>query len=258
MQFGSIWLPDLLLMGTFFQDPANNKFTLWFLDVLAANLVLMTAIFWLMHRGRRLAGTSTLQRSRETFTLDFCLLLGGLGLAYAQAELNWANSELGQGNVAPFKWFWMLALGLAIHSATRVSQKVVLSVVVTVITAFAVFNPESSQHALHHTNAFFCAAALLCIWLDRVSVPRWTSRPIMQIAAASLFIYIVNAAVINLVMPKLALPSWWPLEVAAAVLCGIAAKALWDRSGHGLTRAVAWVRKRDDGAQTAYPQVHSQ
>jgi hypothetical protein len=67
-----------------------------------------------------------------------------------------------------------------------------------------------------------------------VPVPRVLQRPLLGIASATLFIYIVNYSVINRLMPHFGLPAWWPVQVGLAMVTGIVAKMAWDR-------VVGWV-----------------
>jgi hypothetical protein len=79
----------------------------------------------------------------------------------------------------------------------------------------------------HYT--FFFISVVVLLWLDRVPVPRLLHRPLVGIASATLFIYIVNYTVINRLVPHLGLPAWWPIQVGAAIMAGIVAKVVWDR-----------------------------
>jgi surface polysaccharide O-acyltransferase-like enzyme len=82
---------------------------------------------------------------------------------------------------------------------------------------------------LGQTDAFVFVSMLVLLWVERVPVPRLLQRPLLGIASATLFIYIVNYSVINRVMPHLGLPAWWPVQVGLALATGIVTKIVWDR-----------------------------
>jgi len=50
----------------------------------------------------------------------------------------------------------------------------------------------------------------------------------LEVASASLFIYILNVFVISQLLPRLGGPPWWPLETLAAVAAGVIANRSWN------------------------------
>ena len=111
-----LWLPNLFLLGTSFQNPTNPRFTFWYLDVLAANIILfglITCAEAFFARGRREGRAAPL----HGFYGDLVLVLAGLGVAALQVKSGVWDGVLGQDSVGPFKWFWMIALGALITQA---------------------------------------------------------------------------------------------------------------------------------------------
>jgi hypothetical protein len=223
----SWWIPNLFLLGTFFQNPDRPLFTPWFLDVLAANLLLLALIGWIDYRlGAR--GRLRIEPGRNSFRRDFAWVLVGLVVAAIQVISGWWDGEVGTDSVAPFKWFWLLALGVLITQANSTARKAGVTVLL-VILAVAAYSGIAQAGAVLGTNGiFFFLTGALLVWVERIRVPRRLHRPIMVIASSTLFIYIVNYTVIMHVMPKLHLPAWWPLETCVALVSGIVAKLVWD------------------------------
>ncbi len=223
------WIPDLILLGTFFQNPNAPHYTFWFLDVLAANLLLLAVLtrvgFWL--RGRKPAGKDG---GRSSFRSDLLFCLMGLGIGAAQVYSGWWDGVVGKVGVAPFKWFWMLALGVLITQANTVARKCLVTGLVGCVALAANSGLRVTDLFFMENDAFFFASVVALLWIDRVPVPRLLQRPLTGIAAATLFIYIVNYSVITKLLPHLGAPDWWPLQAGAAIAIGIATKLVWDRA----------------------------
>lgn len=221
------WLPNLFLLGTFFQNPAKPLYTLWYLDVLAANLILLSGIGWLSYRMRHSRGGAP--PTTDAFWTDFAWVLFGLAAAAAQVLSGWWNGDVGTSSVAPFKWFWMLALGVLLTQANTVAKKRVIMGLLIVLAAAHFSGVPELYAVLPRTDALFFLALGLMVWIDRIPVPRLLNRVLMIVASSTLFIYIVNSTVITHIMPELHLPAWWPLELVVAVACGIVAQLAWTR-----------------------------
>jgi amino acid adenylation domain-containing protein len=235
----SWWLPNLFLLGTFFQNPNKPLYTLWYLDVLAANLILLTTISWLGYFLRSRRADATL--STDTFWTDLLWVVIGLAIAAAQVLNGWWDGLVGTDSVAPFKWFWMIALGVLITHANINPRKCAITGILAALAAAAYSGIPQLTSVLFAVDPFFFFALALMVWVDRIPIPRPLHAPIMVVASSTLFIYIVNYTVITHIMPKLLhLPAWWPLEVAMCLSCGVLAQFLWNR----LTRMVWQVGER--------------
>jgi hypothetical protein len=231
----SWWLPNLFLLGTFFDNPTRPSLTLWYLDVLAANLIVLAGISCLgYYLGTRRASATP---SADTFRTDLAWVMIGLAMAATQVVGGWWDGQVGVDSVAPFKWFWMLALGVLITQANSPLRKWAVTGLLAVLAAAAYSGippltrwlcPPSTVWPKACVDALFFVALGLMIWVERIPVPRLLHRPLVVIASSTLFIYIVNSSVIHH-MPKLHLPAWWPLELTIAVGCGIMAQLIWTR-----------------------------
>ncbi len=240
----SFWLPDLLLMGTYFHEPQGTHMTLWYLDVLAANLVTVSVLtLWWGRFSRAYPSV------RPTFATDLCLVLVGLVVSFVQVGLGTWDGALGLHSVAPFKWLWMLAFGIAVTQAVSVRQKVLLSLLLAGIALGQLAELPKVANSFGMLDPFFYTSVMALIWLRRVAIPRFLRHPLIGIASASLFIYIVNYTVIQKAHKLLHFDGSWPLEVAAAVLVGVALSWLWNRLEVVVRRAIAALRsgfKRSD------------
>lgn len=231
------WLPNLFLFGTFFQNPARPVYTFWYLDVLAANLLLLSGLTWLF-RGR-LTDLNPSSGSARMSRYAFATLLVGVGLAMAAAQviLGWWDGELGRDSVAPFKWFWLLALGWLVAESDTTVRRLITTGVTLVIGLGAHVLGAAVQVIGPMVDALLVLAVLALIWKPHITIARILHRPIVEIASATLFIYITNYTVLYHLLPMLDAPRNLVLEVGMALLIGYAAAKAWER-------LTVWVRKQ--------------
>lgn len=249
--FHQIWIPDLLLLGTLFKNPKAPHYTFWFLDVLASNTLLLAMIALLAFRlrGRR---SGRAERHGAAFWADLLWCLAGLGMALAQVSTGWWDGDIAKTGVAPFKWFWLLALGVLLTQANTKVRKVLVTGLLGCIAAGAYSGLPGTALWFSETDALFFASVVALIWLERVPVPRFLQSPLVSIASATLFIYIANYAVMTRLLPDLGVPAWWPVQVGAAIAVGIIVKIAWDqcvgwadwlfRGGRRLLEGTPWPR----------------
>lgn|GEM_PF-4403050 len=241
---GDFWLPDLILMGTFFQDPANPHFTFWFLDVLAANLVILCLIALAGYALRPPALRGTVPK--PSLRTDILWLIIGVEIAILQVQTGMGDGIVGTDSVAPFKWFWMLAFGVAIATATQTRQKLVMTGLLALLGVAQHSGVALFEKTFFNVDLFFFCAVGFLIWVDRIPVPRSLQKPIVTIASSTLFIYIVNYTVITNILPKLRAPDWWMLQVAAAIVVGIMVKRAWDTVNWTAFQRILPALKRGD------------
>jgi amino acid adenylation domain-containing protein len=225
--FHSWWLPDLVLLGTVFQNPAAPHYTFWFLDVLAANLLVLALFEKAVHAVRQREGVSHAPPA-DTFGRDLALLGVFVLIAMVQVGFGLWDGQVGESSVAPFKWGWLLALGLVAASATTRERKLVVTLILIAVFATVLVEYPVLSRGLAYVDLFFLVCTLVLVWTERLPMPRLLVRPMIVIASATLFIYIVNFSVINHIMPRLGLPAWWPLQLLLAVTAGICGKFVWD------------------------------
>jgi hypothetical protein len=127
----------------------------------------------------------------------------------------------------------MLALGILITQANTAARKGLVTGLLGCLALAACSSLPYATRFFYQTDAFFFVSVLGLLWVERVPVPRVLQRPLMGIASATLFIYIVNYSVINRLMPHFGLPAWWPVQVGVAVVAGIVTKFAWDRLAAG-------------------------
>jgi hypothetical protein len=218
------WLPDFLLMGTYFHHPNQAYYTLWFLDVLAANILiisLVTLIFGKFFKSEN--------GSKPKFSRDLGLVIVGLTVSFLQVGTGWWDGVLGETSVAPFKWFWMLALGVAIAQAASIREKLIVSVLLAALEIANLAEIPLIDNSFDALDMFFYISAMALIWMNRVPMPRVFRHGVISIASASLFIYIVNHTVIDKVSRLLTFEGAWFIAIVTALLSGIACSWVWTR-----------------------------
>jgi hypothetical protein len=160
--FHQFWIPDLLLLGTFFENPNAAHFTFWFLDVLAANVLLLAVItrFGFKLRGRRPVEEDVRKSSFWSYLL-WCM--AALGIAFAQVFSGWWDGDPGETDVAPFKWLWMLALGILITQANTKTRKGLVTGLLGCLALLACSGLPYVERFLGQTDAFVFVSILVLL-----------------------------------------------------------------------------------------------
>jgi amino acid adenylation domain-containing protein len=223
LKSGRIWAPDLLLMGTMWQSPTHPKYTFWFLDILAASVLLTLGLAFLVRRVPRWGASL----SSQPYQFAVLTLLVAWTLSAAQLLSGVWDGEPGKSSIGPFRWWWLFAIGLCIHCAQSPVQKRWLTAI-----ALALGLTQASQIVdLHAVLDYLELPLMLCVvvllWLPTIRVPKVLRDPILTVATASLFIYLLHHTMIFRVMPALGLPASLPLQLVLAVLVGIAGHTVW-------------------------------
>lgn len=226
LTFHRYWLPDLVLLGTMLQKPGEGHWTLWYLDILTANVLLLSGIALLNVRWRRARGANRSDGRR--FGFDCGVVLAGMGLAVVQVWTGWWNGQLGVSNVGPFLWFWLVAFGVAISQAAGSRPRALLTGLLALPLASAALKVPVLGTAFGFLDVLFYGATLCLIWLDTLKIPRFLKGVTLEVASASLFIYILNVFVISQLLPRFGVPPWWPLQTVAAVSAGVIANRGWN------------------------------
>ena len=136
-----------------------------------------------------------------------------------------------RGQSSPTIWFACAAIGIVAGLILIWQERAAFAWCLALLACSGL---PYVERFLGQTDAFVFVSILVLLWAERVPVPRVLQRPLLGIASATLFIYIVNYSVINRLMPHFGLPAWWPVQVGSAMVTGIVAKMAWDR-------VVGWV-----------------
>lgn len=230
----AFWLPNLLLMGTFIQNPSKPVYTFWYLDVLAANILVLGLLMRWGDSHRSQAAPP------KAFGTSLGVLAGACLIAIGQTATGWWDGELGHDSVAPFKWLWLLVIGVAISQADSPMRKWWLSGISGAICAAAMAAEPWLPGLSGLVNSFLLLAIWALIWFPTVTVPRWIKRVVVVIASSTLFIYITNYSAIYHLMPRLGLPAVLPVQVATAVFVGIVTTRIWERFSAGVVSFWRW------------------
>jgi amino acid adenylation domain-containing protein len=168
----NLWWPDLFLMGTAFQQPGNPGWKLWFLDVLAANVLLMALAVVIIHSLHATAAATRkplpTQGGSTQALWGWGWLAMGLAISVFHDATQWWNGPLAEANISPFKWLWMLGVGVLIATAGSVRHKWIVTATVGVLALLKYQGPALIQQTLALVDWFFFACLLALLWIERV------------------------------------------------------------------------------------------
>jgi amino acid adenylation domain-containing protein len=241
----NLWWPDVVLLGTAIQKPGEAGWKLWFLDVLAANALLMALMavtaWYLGARPKANQSPAGAPATASTREWGWIWLVLGFAISIFHDLTQWWNGPLAQDNISPFKWLWMLALGVLIAKADTTVRKWQLTALVGVLAAAKYSGIGLLEQTFALVDTFFFATLVGLTWIERVRLPVWLHRPVSIIAAATLFIYITGTQSIYGIGPRLGLDASSPwLLLMLALAFGVLSHWVWERAGDALSR---WVRE---------------
>lgn len=196
-----------LLVSTFLADWGGSLNIYWFIESLTW-IILGTCIFSMLPSVRKWIAKAPAQSALAFFCLAIIV--------------RWAGTELGTPELAAFRTpDQMLLYFAAGWTIGLVSRRLRLVVGMVAVTTSAIAWGLVDTHVLA-----MAAATLLLAFVARVQVPALMANPIRIIAAASFYIYILNAVPMYLVDQTLNAQhgSYWPLHLGLALVLGIGAK----------------------------------
>ncbi len=227
------WLPNFVMMGTFFPDPRTPVIGFWFLDVLAANILVLglISLWWGTNDSTEQQGETNSRDYRSCLVLlILCLVLAGF-----QAIGGIGDGLMGASGVSPFKWLWLLVLGMLIalsQTATLKLGTTMLIALLAISTQIPALHPHAVALGLNAPLLY--AGSIALIWIERISMHHVLRSVLVTVASASLFIFISHMTVLKRI------PQWIGVDnvaflLALALLVGIAFQRIWD-----LCLAVLW------------------
>ena len=147
---------------------------------------------------------------RAPFMFAMTALVGSLAIRYAVAGVEAGATE----RYTPLIVLWCFMLGWAVAVARTHLQRVVVSVVTAVATIG--FFDDLLREAL------IVAGVLLLIWVPAVRLPRFASRAVGLLAAASLYIYLTHWQIYPYLEDRVPV-----LAVLASIALGLAYQFVW-------------------------------
>ncbi len=223
---GDAWWPQLFMLGTLIPDPEFPLWPFWYLDVLTSNLLLMAVAWWLVCTWQRGSANSMAHRL-DSFQWSIAISLFCFVLAVLQVTLDVFNGEIAKESVAPFRWTWLLPLGMAMYYANTNARKSLVSGIAVILCA-TIYLSEALHDLAPLIDLSFIASVLLVIWVPKVKILALLKQPILLLASSTLFIYILHWTVLYH-MPKTGLPDWPVLQFCLAMMVGIIAQQIWNR-----------------------------
>ncbi|WP_332641721.1 AMP-binding protein [Aeromicrobium sp.] len=208
------------LNGLVGSDQWTVQWQFWFLEaIIWTQLIALVALAipWL-HRTER----------RSPFVFAMTFLMGSLAVRYAVTGVEAGATE----RYTPLIVLWCFMLGWAVAVGRTHLQRVVVSVVAAVAT-IGFFDDLLREGVI-------IAGIMLLAWVPALRMPRWTSRAIGVLAAASLYIYLTHWQIYPYLEDRVPV-----LAVLASIALGLAYQAVW----MGLVSRVRSVRQNTKGAQ---------
>lgn len=213
--------PNLLLIN-WFAGPRRWDATdqLWFVETAVFSALALAALF-------ASAGVNRWYDARPGVVIGVLL---AVALVPRFAVLPFVDGPV--RGFLPFA-FWLVALGMAAAIARTRTHRIVLSIVA--VTAGAGF------YGLPWREGYIVLGILALLWAPHVRVPRVLIPVITPIAAASLYIYLVQWQVfVHIPNPLLG----FSLSVLAGIAASYVATALQSRGAHCGRALIATVRAR--------------
>jgi hypothetical protein len=212
----------LLLVNNYTGDAARTerRWEYWFLEALVQLLVVFTILF-AVPAVRRL-------HQRHPFGFAMGVLAIALVPRFGLVPVGDPTNLI----FRPHAVAWFFVLGWAVHRAVTVRHRLLVSAVA--VASVPGFFGEPLREAI------ILGGLLVLAWLPVVPVPRFLTRGVGLVAAASLYIYLTHWQIWPLLLPHMPFPVALVLTVIGGVAAWMAAERLTGRLG-GLWRARASV-----------------
>lgn len=226
---GQFWLPEIFLLGTLWASPAHHL-TFWFLDILTVSILIIAGLASVLSRGWR-------QKARDTvgdveFRFSVAMLTFAIVAFLLQTQLNIWNGVVGESSVGPFRWLWLVTLGMVIQTGRYRLDRVLVTLVSLALAGLCYGDLVTKGEFQQPFGLFLMGSILVLIWIRRIRVPAFSYGPVLLLAQHSLFIYLFSMWVPKSLTPKLELigiEDWVPLRLLLALAVGIVMSMLWNR-----------------------------
>lgn len=223
------WLPDVLMLGTMWANPVQHL-TFWFLDILAATILIIAIVAWQV-------GKSTNRKPgnrRTDIALRFSLAMLGLGILafFLQTQLDRWNGAPGLASTGPFRWFWLFALGMAIQTAGNRTVRLAVASLAFALAVLAYGGLVTKGAFQEPFSAFLLVSIAMLAGARQVRIPALSYRPILVLAQHSLFIYLFSLWAPNSLFPglvRVGMPDLAPIRILLTLAVGIGASWAWNR-----------------------------
>jgi len=223
------WLPDVLMLGTMWANPARHL-TFWFLDVLTAAVLIIAILAWLVGRSEdRHPGNR-----RADSAVRFSLAVLGMGIIafLLQTQLDRWNGAPGVASTGPFRWFWLVALGLAMQTTRSRTGRLLVALPAIALAVLAYGGLVTKGAFQEPFSGFLLVSIAMLAGIRQIRIPALAYRPVLVLAQHSLFIYLFSLWVPNSLVPKLVqagMPDLASLRILLTLAIGISASWLWNR-----------------------------
>jgi hypothetical protein len=205
---------NILLVGTFLPASVNAGKNYWFIDMLIASLFALAFIFSV-----NLIRTYMKQRSFLTlYILTFVVMI----INVMQLKLNLLGSY--QSGLFPLSYLWLMFLGISMNYASTIQKKV--SITMLLLTYLVISENVLNYHDTKF-EMYFIVSVLALIYINNIFIPKFIAPLVMSIASCSLFIYILNIPVHNL-LSKFTNGLNFNIELSLILLFGYVAYVSWE------------------------------
>jgi peptidoglycan/LPS O-acetylase OafA/YrhL len=190
----------------------------WYLEALLQILLVLTAVFaW---------GRARAFERRHPFALALVVLVAATALRFDALDIGHDAHWM----YMPDTVLWCFALGWAAQRARGVGQRLAVTLV-GAVNVWDFFDKPGRELAV-------ALGLLALVWVARVRVPTGLHRVVAAVAAASLYVYLVQWAV----LPPLrgVVPTW--VAAVVAIVAGVVAFALAQRIERQL--GAWWARRQ--------------
>jgi hypothetical protein len=139
-----------------------------------------------------------------------------------QLKLNLLGSY--QSGLFPLSYLWLMFLGISMNYASTIQKKV--SITMLLLTYLVISENVLNYHDTKF-EMYFIVSVLALIYINNIFIPKFIAPLVMSIASCSLFIYILNIPVHNL-LSKFTNGLNYNIELSLILLFGYVAYVSWE------------------------------
>ena len=228
---GGALYPSVLLFFNNLVDPNLDRgYSFWFLNI----FVQLTVIYFLL-----LAIPRFRQAMRNSpYIVSLNLFVIGYIVSQIIPHYIWNTDHL--YNLVPWRFFCYFALGWCLYYGHETKYRVINTILILFLGLMQA--PEMRPESTWFQTSWVLLGGLILAWIPSIRLPRVGAAVVTAVASASLYIYLINWTVLDVLM-KLPVPYIFYTRVLVTILVGIAFHWAFDFAWNRVIRLLPSNRK---------------